>query len=155
MNFTHSTIARLPSTTILYKSCSPGSWTVERSFAKKSCEVVVFLDWEFHFHLFTEAAPLKHLSCRIASLPRHFASWFILIHLEQVTHESELTCLPFVALYISLQLYISLLERFLTQSTLSGFRSTSWERGRYCYLQPYLGRGWFAAIAMTWQHSGR
>ena len=62
MNFTHSIIARLPSTTILYKSCSPGSLTVERSFAKKSCEVVAFLDSrEFHFHLFTEAAPLKHL----------------------------------------------------------------------------------------------
>ena len=88
MNFTHSIIAliaRLPSTTILYKSCSPGSLTVERSFAKKVVRswTSSTLHWpmaisvtsrEFHFHLFTEAAPLKHLSCGIASLPRHFAS---------------------------------------------------------------------------------
>ena len=72
MNFTHSIIARLPSTTILYKSCSPGSLTVERSFAKKVVRswpsstlhwpmAISVTSREFHFHLFTEAAPLKHL----------------------------------------------------------------------------------------------
>ena len=61
-------------------------WTVERLkvVLPKSCEVVAFLDFALadgNFGdlegvplLFTQAAPLKHLSCRIASLPRHFAS---------------------------------------------------------------------------------
>ena len=71
MNFTHSIIARLPSTTILYKSCSPGSWTVERSFAKK-----VVRSWP---------SSTRGSSTSISSLRRHHWSICCSLHLFTLT----------------------------------------------------------------------